>query len=208
MNYLRVSASDIDTFRYFLATEDQDLDDLIAQLRRKWTPTVPVLAGRAFHIALENAKEGDYEFLEADGYNFDLSGLEGEIDLPDIREVKATKDYQVNDVTVTLVGKVDAIHGRRVDDHKFTSRYDAERFLNSYQWRIYLDVFDADEFRWNVFEGKQAHKDDDKVYDVRALHRLTMHRYPGMDHDVREALVAFTDFARRHLPEKITRSAA
>ena len=30
-----------------------------------------------------------------------------------------------------------------------------------------------------------------------------MHRYPGMEADVRAALRGFLDFARQHLPEKV-----
>jgi hypothetical protein len=201
MNTLRVSASDIDALRYFLADDEGELADLLAQLRRETPPTEAMQAGTALHAALEICQPGEHGELSANGYTFEFKA-DGEIDLPEIREIKATRDYEVDGCLLTLVGKVDAIHGRRVDDHKFTSRYDAERFLASYQWRVYLDVFGADEFRWNVFEGRQDTTNPQR-YVIYNVHQLTMHRYPGMDADVRRMLRTFLDFARRHLPERI-----
>lgn len=201
MESLRVSASDIDALRYFLAEDDAELAALLAQLRRETPPTEAMTVGTALHAALEICQPGSHGELSANGYTFEFKA-DCEIDLPEIREVKATKEYQVDGCAVTLVGKVDAIHGRRVDDHKFTSRYDAERFLGNYQWRVYLDVFDADEFRWNVFEGRQDTKDPQR-YVIYNVHQLTTHRYPGMGADVQRVLRTFLDFARRHLPERI-----
>lgn len=206
MDALRVSATDIDAYRRFRDEEYVELADLLAQLRRESPPTEAMMAGTALHTALENAPDGEFEKLEAEGYTFAFAA-DGEVDIPSVREMKDTREYEIDGCAVTLVGKVDAIHGRRVDDHKFTSRFDPERFLNSYQWRIYLEVFSADEFRWNVFEGRQD-RDDPKRYAINAIHPLTMHRYPGMAADVERELREFVGFARGFLPEKFTREAA
>lgn len=198
MDVLRISATDIDALRRYRSDEDASLSDLLGQLRRENEPSEAMRAGTALHAALERLGPGDYATLEADGYTFDMP--EGEIALPAIREVKATRDYLVDQCRVTLVGKVDAIHGRRIEDHKFTARYDAERFLGSFQWRIYLEVFGADEFRWNVFEGRKIGQ---KHYSIHTLHPLGTHRYPGISEDVDQELRRFVEFARAHLPEKI-----
>jgi hypothetical protein len=200
MQTLRVSATDIDALAYFLGNEDAELADLLAQLRRQTSPTTAMLAGTALHKALELSEPGNHGELSADGYTFEFK-TDAEVEIPEIRELKATRDYEIDGCLVTLVGKVDAIYGKRIDDHKFTSRYDAERFLGSMQWRVYLDVFGADEFRWNVFEGRPI-PDDPTWYVINNVHRLTMHRYPGMEGDVVRALARFVEFARIHLPEK------
>ena len=203
---LRVSATDLDAYRRFRDNEDVELEDLLAQLRRESPPTEAMMAGTALHSALEMLADGEHQSIAIDGYQFDFEA-DGEVDIPPIREMKATRDYLVSGVLVTLVGKVDAIHGRRVDDHKFTSRYDAERFLNGYQWRVYLEVFGADEFRWNVFEGR-ARPEADRHYVITSIHQLTMHRYPGIAEDVEREVAEFVDFARVHLPEKLLAVAA
>lgn len=199
MRALRVSASDLDAFRRFRDSEDASLSDLLAQLRRELPPSPAMLAGTALHTALENVGPGEAEALEAEGYRFTITAT-ADLDLPDIREMKATKDLVIGDVLVTLVGKVDGVHGRKVIDHKLTQRFDPERFLNSYQWRVYLDVFEADLFEWIVYEAAQFGPDE-RDLTIKAVHPLTMHRYPGMDSDLARELSAFVDFAKTHLME-------
>ncbi|WP_172123191.1 hypothetical protein [Devosia sp. 919] len=200
METLRVSATDIDALRYYLNNEDGELETFLAQMRRQTPPTPAMLAGTAFHKALEDFTEGSVARLQAQDHVFNIE-LEDELDLPALRETKATREYPVGNVLVTLVGKVDGIYGRRIDDHKLTSSYDPERFLSSYQWRIYLEVFEADQFRWNIFEGAEI-AGQERVWKVRSLHKLRMYRYPGMAADVEKAVAAFVDFAGIHLPER------
>lgn len=195
---MRVSATDIDAFRRWRDDEEAELEPLLAQLRREMAPSKPMLAGTALHAALEVAEPGEFSRLEALGHTFDLE-IDGEIDLPPIRELKVTAEHVIDGVPVTVVGKVDAVLGRRVDDHKFTSRFDPERFLASFQWRIYLDVFGADTFRWNVFEGRAI---GERHYVIHSLHRLTCYRYPAMRDDIVRELRQFVAFAREHLPER------
>jgi hypothetical protein len=177
---MRISATDLDAWRYYRDTESASLDALLAQLRHENEPTEAMLAGRAFHRALETCAAGDHTQLQADGYTFDLQ-LDEELALPAIREVKATRDYRIDGELVTLVGKVDAIDGLRIEDHKLTTHWDAERFLDSYQWRVYLTIFAAAHFRWNVFEGRAVRP---RYYRVHAMHQLNTSRYPGLERDV------------------------
>ena len=199
MDALRVSATDLDAFRYFRANDDASLGDFLAQMRRTLPQTEAMLAGVAFHAALETVDYGDHATLEADGYTFDLD-FSAAIALPAIREVKDTREYLIDGCRVTLVGKVDAIRGRTVWDHKMTGRFDPERFLGSYQWRAYLDIFGADEFRWNVFEGREI---GPQHYRIHSLHPMEMHRYPGMADDLHRELRLFVEMAREHLPDRI-----
>lgn len=196
---LRVSATDIDAYRRYRADEEMTLEEFLAEMRRKFEPTPAMVAGTALHKALEDSQPGDFPTLTADGHTFTFD-TEADLDLPDIRECKAERDYDIAGLTVTLVGKVDAIRGKRIDDHKLTSRFDAERFLSSYQWRLYLDIFDADEFRWNIFEGRELHP---RVWTIFAMHPLRTFRYPSLGADVLRELTAFVEFATSHLPERL-----
>lgn len=198
MDTLRCSASDLDAYARWRDDEEAELEPLLAQLRKESQPTEPMLAGSALHKALEHAKPGVFDRLEADGYVF-LFPNPAEIRLPDIREVKAERVYLIGDVAVTLVAKVDAVHGDVVVDHKTTSQFEAEKFLSTYQWRVYLDVFDARAFVWLVFE---MHAVDVQTYEVRAIHPLGQYRYPGLRADVENLLREFVGFARANLPER------
>lgn len=206
MDALRASATDIDALRFYLyppiPETEIELGELLARLRREQPPTPAMLAGTALHKALENAAAGDHKGFASDDYTFSFE-IDADLDLPDIREMKATREYLIDGCEVTLVGKVDGIHGKRIDDHKLTERFDAEKYLDSYQWRIYLEVFGADEFRWNVFEGRPT-VEGGKDYLIRAVHPLRMRRYPGIAADVERELHRFVAFARDHMPEKFS----
>jgi hypothetical protein len=204
MDTLRISVTDIDRLRWFRQDEDAELSTFLADMRRETPPTEAMMAGTALHKALETAALGDHKGFRQDGYTFSFE-TDAELDLPAIREIKATGEFVVDGCVVTLVGKVDAVHGGRVDDHKLTGRYDPERFLGSHQWRCYLLLLGADLFRWNVFEATES---SPKNYLVKHIHQLTMHRYPGMRDDVIRELGWFVQFARAYLPERIGKAAA
>lgn len=204
MDMLRVSATDIDQLRYFHDTDDMELADLIARLKHLMPSSEAMEAGTALHAALEHAEPGAHKGLTRDGFTFSFE-TDAEIDLPPIREMKATRLYLIDDCEVTLVGKVDGIHGKRIDDHKFTAKFDADRYFDSYQWRLYLEVCNADHFRWNVFEALESAP---RNYLIRNVHKIDQRRYPGMGEDVQRALAEFVLFARQHLPERFMKAAA
>lgn len=217
MMHLRLSVTDLDAYRYFREHEDADLAAFLAQMRRKGEQTEAMKAGSAFHLALEHAKDGTHATLEAEGYTFELAP-EVELAIPAIREIKATKLYRIDGADVTLVGKVDAISGRVIYDHKLTGRFDPERFLGGYQWRAYLDIFGADAFVWNVFEGRAVEGDgpSDKQdapdpgirYRINQVHDLRAYRYPGLARDLLREIEGFVDMAKVHLPERFDAEAA
>jgi hypothetical protein len=206
MDTLRVSTTDLDKYRAFRGDEDADLATFLAELREPFRQTPSMAAGTALHAFLELADAVETaEITLTSGHTF-VFDCDATVDLPPIREMKQTGEYLVGGCLLTLVAKVDAVHGKRIDDHKFTGNYDAERFLSSYQWRAYLDVFGADQFRWNVFEGYEA-PEGSKRYRITNVHQLSAHRYPTMREDVERELELFVDFARRCLPERFKRAA-
>lgn len=198
--------SEVESFRQWKEDEEADLDVLLNRMRGLGDETEAMRAGTAFHKALEQAPTGlEVETLEALGHVFTFTD-DFEIALPVIREVRASKVYMVDGQQITISGQLDTIDGKRVEDHKTTSRFDPERYLGGYQWRLYLDIFGADVFRWNVFEVRQSHADP-MAWDVTAAHRLEQFRYPGMHDDCERLVAALARFARIHLPERFTRAA-
>lgn len=185
--------SNIETFRRWRLDEEQDAADLVARLT-DFQPTEPMLAGTAFHKALEQAEPGEYAQLHAQGYTFLLP--DAELALPDVRELRAYGNYGPLRVT----GCVDALHGKRVEDHKTTATFRPDGYLEGCQWRFYLDLFGADVFRWNVFEISPV-KGQDKTYTVKAPQLLEQCRYPGLHDDCMDLARDFYAFASVHLPQ-------
>lgn len=200
------NVTDIDQFRRYQEDEEMGLLELLGRLRRTEPPTEKMMAGTALHKALESCPEGEFETLESDGFRF-LIEVDGELPLSAVREVSITKDYHIGRDVVRVRGRVDELSGEEVVDHKTTSQFDPEPLLAGYQWRFYLDMLSARRFRWNVFVLSEVAKEY-RVYRVTAFHPLSQFAYPGMRDDIDALLRKFIDFARIHLPDRISQEAA
>ena len=184
--------SNLESFRQWREDEDQTADDLVVWLTTD-NPSEAMLAGTALHKALEHATDGDHDVLQANGYTFHMPDCK--LILPPVREVRGYAAYG----PITITGQVDAADGIRLDDHKSTGSFSPDRYLSGYSWRLYLDMFGADVFRWNVFEIKPDPKLA-KVYTVNPPHILEAFRYPGMHDDCAALARDFHEFAIEHLP--------
>lgn len=191
--------SNIEAYRKWLnwkplfdGDEEPSLADLVRQITTD-EPSEKMMAGTAFHAALETAQDGDHTEFSAMGYRFELP--DAELSLPALRELRAFKAY--GDLQVT--GKVDCLDGKIVEDHKTTSRVDMERYLEGCQWRFYLDIFEANVFQWHIFELKEL---EPKVYRVSAPQILRAVRYPELYQDCARLAEEYLAFAReQNLPD-------
>lgn len=160
-------------------------------------------AGTAFHKALELAADGEYTELQAHGYLFTIPE-NIVVEAAPVRELRCFKTYSVDGLPVTITGQVDQMAGLRIDDHKTTGRFDPDRYLSGYQWRLYLDIFGADVFRWNVFEIDEV---DFKTYAVRGSHRLEQYRYPDLGKDCQSLIEDFARFMRSEAVQTFQKAA-
>lgn len=200
MNF-SVSVSDIDTFRRYRETEEVSLGDLLRSLRRQEDPTPAMLAGTALHAILENPPDGDegIDAAERNGHTFTFT-LDADIHLMPLREIRGNRVYVIGPDSITVRGRVDMFDGTSVVDHKLTQNFDAERYTDKYQWRLYLSIFGCDRFVYNVFVGKEAEL---REWTISAMHQFTVYRYPEMEGDVLRELGRFIEFAKAHLPEAV-----
>lgn len=188
--------SNVEAFRKWEADEEAELDQFVDDLLHGFEPSPAMLAGTAFHKALEDAPTGlTVNTLEALGHTFTFRG-DFEVRLPVIRELRASKAYMVDGQPIVISGQVDALEGLRIEDHKTTSRFDPDRFMSGYQWRLYLDIFGATAFRWNVFELTELNAPG--FYEVRDQHTLEQYRYPTMTDDCQALVTRFARFVREH----------
>lgn len=191
--------SNVEAFRKYEGDEEAETADLIADILGQREPSEAMIAGTALHKALEEAGEAEFDVLEAMGYRFRFRG-DFTLALPVVREIRASKVFIVDGEPITISGQVDALEGKRIDDHKTTGRFDPDRYLTGYQWRLYLDIFGADVFRWNVFE--MAHDDaadHPGEYEVFAHHTLEQHRYPRLGADCQAMVERFARFVRERV---------
>jgi hypothetical protein len=196
---IRLSVTDLDSYLYWLGSEDMEFEELLKRLRGETEPTDSMLAGRAFHKMFEEAEAGqDLQSPIVDGWQF-VFAIEGQIGLPSVRELKGEVVLATPSGPVTLVGKVDSLDGMVVHDYKLTERFEAERYADSYQWRAYLMMFGATHFVYDVFQARY----DGKRVTVYDYHRFAMNAYPSMRADVQRAVAGLAEIVAKHVPQKI-----
>lgn len=156
-----------------------------------------MMAGRAFHKLLEASDDGELVYTEVDGFSFRFD-LDAEIDLAPIRELKGEMVVQASVGPVTLVGVVDGMNGLTVRDYKLTTRFDAERYADSYQWRSYLEMFGAKKFVYDVFVGKEDGPGEYIIYDY---HKLSFYAYDGMKRDIELEVDGLAQIVAKHIQE-------
>ena len=189
---LTVRVSNLASYARWKEDEESDLAALIAMIRGG-EESEAMRKGTAFHKALELAMEGDsLETITQDGYTFAFT-LDGELWIPPTREIRREKDYG----GIIVSGQTDALIHRTIYDHKTTEKFDAERYLEGWQWKYYLDIFNADRFIWNVFECKEM--DEPKSYCVHKMHRLEAFRYDRIERDCQDLAREFRVFAESTL---------
>lgn len=187
--------SHVAAFARWREDEDSEVGWLINQIRSN-EETEAMRKGTAFHKALETIadgwegseiRSGDYRFV----FTADIS-----ISLPQTRELRKEKNYG----GIIISGQADGIGGKVIIDHKTTSHFDAENYLEGWQHKFYLDIFDADRFDWYAWEMAELPQSP-KVYEVFGFHQLHQYRYPDLSEDCRRLALDFKAFADRFMPD-------
>jgi hypothetical protein len=201
---MRISASDLDQLLWFRRIEDMTTDDLIKRLRREEPPNRMMKVGTAFHSILEQPPEDELVCVERDGFNFIIE-CDGEVELPQMMEVKTERHYTIDGIDVTLVSKPDGIDGNVVKEYKLTAKPKPENYFDSYQWRAYLDAYSADIVEYMIFHAKDLGEDKGNQIIIKDVSPFRLYRYPGMRDDLIAGIREFVEFARIHLPERLER---
>ena len=208
---------------YSYVTEQDVIDGIVGEFSGNTYTRI----GTAFHRIVEEGtpkcSKVDEGFREYTYYNkpvrepipcgraFDVDGETIVMDVPQIKtalsyreefdgafhEVREYKDY--GDAIVT--GCADMIYGNMIRDIKTKySPVDDKDYINSCQWRFYLDLFETDTFAFDLFVFEDYDKNRHKS-DVRGL-KLTRHQpaimcyhYDGMERENRILLDSFLRWA-------------
>lgn len=187
-----VRVTNLEQFRIWKEDEDLELGWILTRLLGKEPPSDAMLAGTAFHSAIEQASESELGCLVFGDYRFDVN-CDCEIVVPTFKELAIEKQY--GDLLVT--GHVDGLIGKEVVDYKTTGQFDADRYMTSFQWRFYLDILEANRFRYEVFVISDF--GPPKCYEVKQHHRLVQNRYPELTRDCEQLTQEYLAFYKQHL---------
>lgn len=161
-------------------------------------------AGTALHAVFETSILDGRESLsvEHNGYRFDFNCGDIDVLVAPEREVELMGNYG----GMTVTGHADGIWPdlKLVTDYKTTQRFDFDRYMESYQWKFYLDMANCDEFLYQVFEMKPFGKGGpEHSYSITEFHTLSQYRYPTLHDDCLQLVRDYRETVVRFL-EKMT----
>lgn len=197
---LRIATTTLTSFDYFLKSE-MTTEDYIQNLFAGFVPTPAMEVGTAYHRLIEKGVEEENKIFVNSGRFLTVKpeimkpALQYRDQHPNmVHEVKATKQYG----NVTVVAKVDGLEGYEIEEHKTTGYFRPEAYINSYQPKFYLDVFEADACHFNVFEfaplsGATAEAMARGINNVNT-YRLTVERYDNLQRDCFALVQDFVTF--------------
>lgn len=189
--------TDLDSFQWYKRIESMTKDEMVGRLLRTELPNEQMLMGTAWHAILEDPPN-EIEAAIRDGFTFKVD-CDCKLELPIIKEIRTEKEYQIDDVIATITGKCDGINGNRIDDHKLTFKPNPENYFTSCQWRSYLDMFNADSFRYIIYSARKR----GKVVTIYDVSEMRLYRYPEMIADLTASIAELLAFVKEHAPQLI-----
>ncbi len=161
-----------------------ELEELIKRLRGETVETEAMQFGRAFHKLLEKIDEiEEGKDTEIDGNVFSANDIlttknnlkyKPALGVPEIKDVK---EYNVDGEIVQVSAVADLLVGETVVEYKTTKYFDIEKYINSYQWRFYLDIFGARKVVYNIFLFYNN--------QLRGVRDFTFYNYKDLQDDIR-----------------------
>ncbi|MCP4569063.1 MAG: hypothetical protein GY841_15925 [FCB group bacterium] len=194
---ITLHVTDIDSYVWFRRIESMTVEEMRGRLLRTAPANDQMRMGTAWHSILEDPPE-EIDEIERDGFTFNVA-CDAEIVLPQIREVRACENYFIDGVEIRLTGKCDGASGNKITDHKLTFKPNPTTYTTAYQWRAYLDIFNADVFEYIIYSARKK-KDIVTIHDVSTMR---MYRYPGMESDLKVGIFELLQFIKAYVPEKL-----
>lgn len=160
-------------------------------------------AGTALHWFIEtwDRSGGELELptIKAGDYRFDFACGDIDVAVAPEREVELIGTYD----GMKVVGHADGVWSelKIITDYKTTQRFDFDRYMESYQWRFYLDLAQCNEMLYQVFVMKPF--GEPHCYSVNEFHTLTQYAYPTMHEDCLQLVRDYRETVVRFL-EKMT----
>lgn len=215
MTELKLRATTLEKFRRFMSDNYsyETEESLIETLSGSFKGNEYTRVGTAFHLIVErgdvSTHEGDKRIVKIDEFDiiFNQSHVDTALAYKEeikgcFHEIRDSKTYHVDGAKIDISGGADVIMGIRLRDikTKYSPMRDIEDYTDSYQWRVYCDIFELPEFYFDIFEFK-GYKKEKHGYDVSSL-SIVRHdpiqclSYATMQTDIEKMLSKFLEFVR------------
>lgn len=182
---MRLSATLLESFRLWMNEDWMTTERFIDDLTKPFETSYAADLGKAFHKLNEGNTEGPPYRIElecGDIAKFDRTCRLPEYPKP-ITEQKMVKVIDGHQI----VGMIDGGEGSIIHDIKTSQKpFNADKFADSMQWRVYLEIFQADKCVFDFCQLYQPGKrKGDTTWSVKDRHTLPLYRYPKLGDDVR-----------------------
>jgi hypothetical protein len=202
---IQVRTTLLESFRRFRdgVTETYDNEQLmIEKLSGEFIGNNKTEIGSAFHfliehtlMTVENVKEFQKFGVAFSEKQQEQAYLHSYNLQPFIPEVRQSKVFQIKYGEISITGAMDVLQGNTIRDTKCKFRSpEYLEYYNSFQWRIYLSIFELNRFLYDIFEF--IGYDDKMGKDVSSI-ELKQHepfeclRYENMETDI---IILLNDF--------------
>lgn len=199
---LRISTTDLESFRRILQTEYGNEAELIDKLRGEpHEPTWQMQAGSDWDLLLQqdpgSATDPATEYVRGpNGYWFHRVSVWAARKLigPGVWQHKATRIFPSPLGDVEVVGVADHMSGRLVQENKAKfSTPDSRGYESSLQWRFYLLIHDASVVAYNLWHFTEP--DDELFCELKDHVRFRQWRYVGLESDCNQWVADFVTWA-------------
>lgn len=200
----------IESFREWINCDEQDAEDkfwiteenVIGGIKGIERSNIKADYGTAGHSIIENPNryktETGYQvkdFVFTDVQAAPMLKFRQEHPLM-TREIALSKLYSTPNFDIIVTGTCDHMEGNIMRDTKYKfSNFDVADFLDSFQWRNYLNSADMDIFYYDFFRvhGFETMADIAKA-KISECDSMMVKRYPGMEQDIQAIINEFAAF--------------
>ncbi len=200
----RCSVTIIEKFRRFIDNvSDWDTEKaIIESLTGEFKGNDKTRLGSAFHKIIELPYPSNGS-ITVEGITFSPEQAQPAIDYRNahphlVHEVPIRKVYSTSSMDITITGRADGVEGLQLRDAKCKFSYPGwGEYYNSYQWRIYMDMFQGQSFWYDVFEvrGFNGFRPDKTFEGTIVPHEpFPCLRYEALANDVQGMLEEFGKF--------------
>lgn len=193
---MRISATQLESFRLFQSEEWMPEDDLLATIRGEFVSNHKIALGQAFGRVLEQPDRyavcGGYRVTanrETFEFGADVMAPCLAVVVPGgVFEAKAVLRYGPHEVA----SKADYLRGAHLSEFKTTlSSFDFDKYAQSVQWRYMADAFKPACVTYHVFclnEGTNG------VIELRGIESFNLYPYAELHDDCASLVCEFADY--------------
>lgn len=214
----RISITTLETYRKFFSGDEwTNQEAMVAAITTPFEGNAYTYIGSAFHAIVEQGEAVIEELPEPGKFRVTVDGHEvifneGQVTMAlkyrsklpyAFHEEWIGREFDTPAMPIWVHGRVDILHGTFVRDIK--TKYSAVKYndyVNSAQWKFYLDLTGLDTFYFDLFEfpsyNKDRHGCDVSSLGIRPYGAIECLRYDGMEDENRRLVCDFTDFIKKY----------